>query len=484
MSTRSRSPYLPLFDRLEQPAKRVEPKPTPPAPEEKPRAEQPRDEVVSVADLVGRMRQRVQSLGQVVVEGEVTGFRGPAPTGHLYFTLKDEQADACIACAMFRREAQIAGGDRIVNGARVRVRATPELFAPRGSLQLVVQRAMAAGEGDLAARREALKRKLEAEGLFEPSRKRTLPSDPRIVGVVTSASGAAFHDIVKVARRRARVPILLSPAQVQGEGAAARLCRALERLARVAEVDVIIIGRGGGSAEDLAAFDDEGLARAIAACPKPVIAAVGHEVDWSIACLVADVRAATPSQAAELAVPDHDARRERLEQAVRRLTLAQRGHLQKAAVALARLDKRVHAPERALALRRQHVDELAARLEESMRQRIEAGARGKESLERRLSARHPRAVLADSRHALAPLPIRLGAAMRRLLDRHRASLGSTAQNLQAISPLSVLARGYAITLDAHGHAVRDAREVRVGDQVTVRLDHGTLEAEVKGTRES
>lgn len=475
--TRPRSPYMPLFDRAIEQPKAAAPR------EEKP-ASGGSSEVFSVLDLVGRMRQRIQTLGQVVVEGEVTGFRGPAPTGHLYFTLKDERADACLSCAMFRREAQLAGGDRIVNGARVRVRATPELFAPRGSLQLVVQKVMAAGEGDLAARREALKRKLEAEGLFDPSKKRELPSDPRIIGVVTSASGAAFQDIVKVARRRARVPILLSPAQVQGEGAAYGLRRALERLARVEGVDVIIIGRGGGSAEDLAAFDDEHLARAIAACPKPVVAAVGHEVDWSIACLVADVRAATPSQAAELAVPDHEARRERLTQALRRLALAQRGHLREAAVELARLDKRVRAPERALAMRRQHVDELSARLEEQMRARIADGARSKESLERRLSARHPRAVLADARHALAPLPVRLGAAMRRVLDQRRASLASSAQNLQAISPLAVLARGYAITLDSKGRAVRDAREVRVGDQVTVKLDHGTLDAEVKATRES
>lgn len=470
---------MPLFDRpgrpeAEQPKREEAP----------PREEKPKEDVFSVNDLVARMRQRIQALGQVVVEGEVTGFRGPAPTGHLYFTLKDDRADACISCAMFRREAQLGGGDRIVNGARVRVKATPELFAPRGALQLVVQRAMAAGEGDHAARREALKRLLEAEGLFDPAKKRPLPSDPRILGVVTSASGAAFHDIVKVARRRASIPILLAPTIVQGEGAALQLRRALEKLARVEGVDVIILGRGGGSAEDLAAFDDEQLARAIAACPKPVVAAVGHEVDWSIACLVADVRAATPSQAAELAVPDHEARRNRLEEALRRLVLAQRGHLRDAAMALARLDKRVRAPERALALRRQHVDELAERLEQAMRARVAAGRRETDALERRLGARHPRAVLADARRALAPLPVRLGAAMRRLLEQRRSSLGAASANLQAISPLAVLGRGYAITLDAKGRALRDARDVKIGDRVRVRLDRGALEAEVKGTEES
>ncbi|MBI2395715.1 MAG: exodeoxyribonuclease VII large subunit [Deltaproteobacteria bacterium] len=473
MSSRSRSPYLPLFDRAPD-DRDARPEPRPPR-------EEPREEVFSVLDLANRLRQRVQTLGQVVVEGEVSGFRGPAPTGHLYFTLKDERADACVSCAMFRREAQLAGGDRIANGARVRLRATPEVFAPRGALQLVVQRAMAAGEGDLAARREALKRKLSAEGLFDEARKRPLPSEPRVIGVVTSPTGAAFHDIVKVARRRGRVPILLSPAQVQGDVAAAQLRRALERLARVAEVDVIIIGRGGGSAEDLAAFDDEDLARAIAACPKPVVAAVGHEVDWSIACLVADVRAATPSQAAELVVPDHAARRDRLAEGLRRLTLAMRSRMQGDAATLARLDRRVRAPERALAMRRQLVDDLADRMAQSMRGRIAERAREKEHLERRLAARHPRTVLADSRRALAPLPFRLRAAIARVLEQERSRVAMVAHKLDAISPLAVLARGYAIALGPDGRAVRDARDVRVGDRLSVRLDRGAVDAEVTAT---
>jgi exodeoxyribonuclease VII large subunit len=450
-----RSPYEPLFERV--------------AP--------PREEVLSVADLNGRFRRNLQSLGQLLVEGEVSGFKGPAPTGHLYFTLKDEREEACISCVMFRRDAQAGGGARIVNGARVRVRGSADLFNPRGALQLLVTKAMAAGEGDLAARREALKRKLTAEGLFDESRKRKLPSEPRVIGVVTSATGAAFQDIVKVARRRGNVRILLSPAQVQGEAAAYQIRRALERIAKVTEVDVIILGRGGGSAEDLAAFDDEHLARAIASCPKPVVAAVGHEVDWSIACLVADVRAATPSQAAELVVPDFAARRDRLDEALRRLGLGIRNRLKGHEARVARLAQRVRAPERALKQRQQQLDELHERIESAVRARVESAAKLTDALERRLSARHPRTVLAAARQQLSPLPIHLNAAMRRFLQTERGALAVAAQKLDAISPLAVLSRGYAIALH-NGVAVRDAEQLKNGDRIEVRLAHGEVEADV------
>ena len=369
---------------------------------------------------------------------------------------------------MWRSDAQRgAGRDRIVNGARVQVRAIADLYAPQGRLQLQVSRVTPAGLGDLLIKREELKAKLLAEGLFDQARKRRLPDAPRVVGVVTSGTGAAFQDIVKVARRRGSVRILLDSAAVQGDDAPRQLRRALLRLASIAEVDVIIIGRGGGSAEDLAAFDDEQLARAIASCKKPVVAAVGHEIDWSIACLVADMRAATPSQAAELVVGDESARRARVIEQVRLLALA---------------------PKRAFAVKRQKVDELCGRLAAAMRARLRDEGKGREQLQRRLEARHPRTRLAQLRGALGPMEVRLKNAMLRRLERRRASLAQVARHLDAISPLAVLGRGYAIALrrddDGRAHALREASEAPVGSTIEVRLHRGIIDATVVRARPS
>ncbi len=444
------------------------------------------DDVLTVAALDARMRAALRTLGVVWTVGEVSGFRGPAPSGHLYFNLKDEHEDAVVACAMYRRDAQIGGGDRVANGARLKVRGEPSLYAPRGSLQLIVSRVEPAGLGDLLAEREERKRRLAAEGLFDPARKRPLPSDPRVVGVVTSPAGAAFADIVKVAMRRTGVRVLLAPSQVQGAEAPAQLVAALAKLAAVAEVDVIIIGRGGGSAEDLAAFDDESVVRAIAACPKPVVAAVGHEIDWSISCLAADVRAATPSQAAELVVPDASARRTRLDDVRRRLGLAMLGMLRHDQAVLARLTGKLRAPERALALHRQRVDELHARAAAAIRTRISEQRSELERRQRRLAARHPRAVVADARRALAPTVVRLRAAMARRLLTHRSALTVAARRLDALSPLAILSRGYAIVLgtDERGErqAIRRAESVKVDDLIEVRLADGELSARVTGSR--
>ena len=470
------------------------------------------EEILSVGQAVSKLRSAVRGLAVIVVEGEVTNAKGVGTSGHLYFNLKDERADASIACVMWKSDSLRGGGERIANGARVQVRAVAELYAPRGQLQLQVMKVSPAGLGDLLLRREELKRKLSAEGLFDPSRKRALPSDPRVVGVVTSSNGAAFHDIVKVARRRGSVRILLAPAVVQGDDAPRQLRNALARLSSLAEVDVIILGRGGGSAEDLAAFDDEGLARAIARCGKPVVAAVGHEVDWSIACYVADQRAATPSQAAELVVPDESQRRRRVDDAVRRLALSMRGRLQEDHTLLARARARLRAPERAIALHRQRLDELGARTVAAARAYLRKFARDRDALERRLADRHPRTVLANARGALAPIGERLRAAMKRrleraherldplpprssravraILQRRGAMLSSAAQKLDAISPLAVLGRGYAIAMvrdddgeaGAPPRALRDAREAKVGSTIEVRLQRGSLDARVVAQR--
>ncbi len=435
------------------------------------------EQVFTVRELDERLRHTLQGLGRLTVEGEVIGFKGANAAGHHYFTLKDEGGDATISCVMWKSDAQRWGGELVANGARVRIKAQADVFVPRGALQLQVLKVVSAGAGNLLQRREELKKKLASEGLFAAERKRKLPEDPRTIGVVTSASGAAFHDIVTVARRRGAVRILLSPCAVQGDDAPRQILAALIRLQKVREVDVIILGRGGGSAEDLAAFDDESLARAIVACPKPVVAAVGHEIDWSIACLAADVRAATPSQAAELVVADTAGRKARLNEGLRRLSLAMRARLREDESALARNYAALRAPERAIAHRHQKLDDLRGRMADAVRGKLQQGARRRDELARRLEGRHPRTVLARARAAIAPAEVRLRAAMQRRIASGKSTFSTLASHLQAISPLAVLGRGYAIALQG-GRALRNADEVAEGSSIDVRLHRGALQATV------
>jgi len=436
---------------------------------------------LTVRELDERLRHTLQGLGRLAVEGEIAGFKGANAGGHFYFTLKDERGDASISCVMWRSDAQKYGGELVQNGARVRIRAQADVFVPRGQLQLQVLRVMSATDGNLLQKREELKKKLAAEGLFLPERKRKLPQDPRVIGVVTSASGAAFTDIITVAQRRGAVRILLSACTVQGDDAPRQIRAALHRIAQVKEVDVIILGRGGGSAEDLAAFDDEKLARAIVACPKPVVAAVGHEIDWSIACLAADVRASTPSQAAELVVPDAFGRVQRIEEGIRRLSLAMRARLREDEAVVARNFAALRAPERALAQRHQKLDDLRGRMADAMRARIERGARIREELARKLEGRHPRTVLARARGAIVPAEVRLRAAMARKIAQDKGVLARLASHLQAISPLGVLGRGYAIALQ-DGRALRDSNDAKIGSAIEVRLHHGSVDATVTSIR--
>jgi exodeoxyribonuclease VII large subunit len=434
--------------------------------------------VVTVAELGRRLRGLLEgeTLG-LWVEGEISGFR-VVPSGHAYFTLKDEREDAAIDCVMYRTAPVrarnlLADGERLVLGGKV------TFWPPRGRTQLVVDRAKPAGRGALLEALARLKEKLAAEGLFDPAKKRPLPAEPRTIGVVTSAGGAAIHDIVKVAFRRGPVHIVLAPAQVQGQGAAAQIARALGELARFPGIDAVIVGRGGGSSDDLSAFNDEALVRAVRACPVPVVAAVGHEIDVSLVDLAADVRASTPSQAAELLVPDTRSRVAMLRQLERRLAMAVRRGLDE------RLE-RVDDLERDLATHGRRI--IATRRDRLAR------------LERRLSARHPAAVLRVARAAIAPLEQRLRVAIERkvarprvrvpdlaarlersmiaLVNARRARLAEHAARLDALSPLAVLSRGYAIVSNAHGSVVRAAGELAAGDDVRVRLGRGTFEARV------
>jgi exodeoxyribonuclease VII large subunit len=457
---------------------------------------------MSVAELNRTIKAGIEERFPTVwVEGEVTACK-TAPTGHVYFDLKDEREDARVSVVMFKGSAARSKA-RIANGERVQLKCKPGLYVPRGQFQVVAELALPAGAGAAAAALQALKERLHAEGLFAPERKRAIPRFPRAVGVVTSASGAAFHDICKEAHRRWPLRIVLSPSIVQGADAPAQVVRALALLQRVPEVEVVIVGRGGGASEDLAAFNDERVARAIAACPVPVISAVGHEVDFTVADLVADARAATPTQAAAMCTPVvWDEERDRLITYKRALWKALKLKITNARLALQRGGVR---DARALKIDElgQRLDDLAQRLHAAVRARIDARRAEVVRGERALESAHPRARLAADAQRLAGLSARLGPAVLRRLERRRAGLAEVdarlahaarrrverpaqrlavlGSRLDALSPLKILARGYSVVLH-EGRAVTDAGVLAEGDALRVRLDRGEVDATVTGVR--
>lgn len=468
------------FDAVPKPAPEAEPAPAPPPAPKK--VEPTVLTVGALARLLGRSIERAFPES-VWVEGEVSGAR-PAASGHLYFCLKDEDDDAALDVVMYRSSVTPRMRVLAKDGARIRVRGRPTFWAPRGRLQLVGDRLEPTGKGALLEALEKLKAKLAAEGLFAEDRKRALPVDPRIVGVVTSRSGAVIHDICKVAFRRGGARILLAPAQVQGFGAAEAVRRSLRALAKVADVDVIIVGRGGGSQDELMAFNDEDLVREIARCRVPVVSAVGHETDVTLVDFAADRRAATPSQAAELVVPDTAARRSLLDERSMRMRRAMYAHLAEERARTAELVRAFGDPRLSIASAQQRVDEHVARLVRVMERRL---ARERETAGRlgaRMSAAHPRERLARDRAKVAELTARFAELTRARLAGDRALLARAAGRLDAMSPLKVLARGYAIaTRIDDGRAVRDAAEVKAGDRVRVRVDAGAFDAEVLAAEE-
>ncbi|MBX3225609.1 MAG: exodeoxyribonuclease VII large subunit [Labilithrix sp.] len=474
----------------------------PPLPERPPPSPKPEKRVLSVAELgraVGRSLERAFSA-ELWVEGEVSGAR-PAASGHVYFSMKDEEEDAAIDVVLYRSQVTPRSRALIKDGARVRVRGKPTYWSPRGKLQFVGDRVEPTGKGALLEALEKLKAKLQAEGLFAPERKRPLPHDPRIIGVVTSAQGAVIHDICKVAFRRGGAHILLAPAQVQGAGAAESIRRALRMLQKVEGVDVIVVGRGGGSQDDLLAFHDEALVRDVAACRVPIVSAVGHEVDVTLVDFAADARAATPSQAAEMIVPDSAARRRLLDERAGRLRRAMQARIAEDRVVAGRLTQAFGDPRLLIASAQQRVDEHVMRMGRILAKRLAREQDARSRLGARLGAAHPRermardqarvseaasrlvaAARAESRgrsDRLAALGGRLEAIAPRVARDRADRLAALAGRLDAMSPLKVLARGYAIvTRAADGRAVRDAGEVEPGDALRVRVANGAFEAEV------
>jgi exodeoxyribonuclease VII large subunit len=418
------------------------------------------------------------ALPLVWIEGEICNFVR-ASSGHWYFSLKDAAAE--VRCAMFAREnARLRF--RAGNGARVLARARVTLYEARGSFQLIVEHMEDAGEGALRRAFEQLKAKLQAEGLFDEARKRPLPAFPRRVGVITSASGAAVRDVLSVARRRfALTGIEVLPVLVQGPEAPAQIAAMLHKAARSDRYDVLLVTRGGGSLEDLAAFNDEGVARAIVASPVPVVSAVGHEIDFSISDFVADLRAPTPSAAAELILPDGDALRRILGQCEARLRHAWQRRAHGAVQHLDHLAIRLNmqSPRQRLATGRERMEAIRERLLRARALVHERAAARIAQLHVRLLHRHPRARMEQLTRNMAELHRRLVTARARDAEWRRLRLAEVARALNAVSPLDVLKRGYAILFDESGRVLRSATGVHADERLRARLVDGELRLKVE-----
>jgi exodeoxyribonuclease VII large subunit len=480
--------------------------------------------IYSISELTHAVRHALErEFRSVWVEGEIADCSEKG--GHVYFTLKDQGAR--LSAVIWRTDA-LRLRFKLTTGLQVLVKGRLSVYVPSGKYQLYADSIEPKGAGALQLAYEQLRKRLQSEGLFDPGRKRPLPMLPRRIGIVTSLDGAAVRDIVRVLRTR-RVPadLVISPTRVQGEGAATEIARAITRLVRVPQVDVVIVGRGGGSLEDLWAFNEEVVARAIAACPVPVIAAIGHETDTTIADFVADVRAATPSQGAEIVVRQASEFRDRIGNARRQITLLLRSRLDRQRTGLMRVEQRpafARFRDRLLDRDRERV-ELHDRLTTALRARVQVGTRRLRDLSLCLDQQHPQRQLttrlrrlalveerlagalrgrqADARHALQARRDRLArvgldnsvAQSARRVDEqlgrarqavegawHRGDrqLTTLAGQLHALSPLATLARGYAICWDQDGTSVvRSIASISPGDRLHVQLPDGQLQCAVE-----
>lgn len=441
-------------------------------------AKPPERDIYTVSRLNRAVRELLEGrFGAVWIEGEISNLARPA-SGHLYFSLKD--AAAQIRCAMFRSRQNLVGftpkdGMHVVAYARV------GMYEPRGEFQLIVEHLEPAGEGVLRLRFEALKRKLAAEGLFEMETKRPIPAWPAAIGVITSPTGAAVRDILHVlARRNPAIPVIIYPAAVQGAAAVPELVLALARANARAECEVLILARGGGSLEDLWAFNEEALARAIHASDLPVVSGVGHEIDFTIADLVADLRAPTPSAAAELCAPDAGEALRLFASAERGLAAAMAARLHALTATESALARRLRHPGRRVEELYQRVDELARRLPQALATQLRLRESRLAASSSRLRSVSPRGLAALMQERVAAKRVRLERAMNARLTHAAARVEMAARALHAVSPLATLDRGYAILTDESGAIARDAARYRPGDMLDARLAHGGLALAVTG----
>lgn len=432
-----------------------------------------------VRDLVAAVRTRVErEYSDIWVEGEISNFRAH-DSGHLYFTLKDENSQ--IRAVMFRSQARLLRF-RPEDGMQVVLRGRVTVFEGRGELQLSAEYLEPKGAGALQVAFEQLKAKLESEGLFDAARKKPVPPFPRCIGIVTSPQAAALRDILNILRRRHHTAsVLIYPAQVQGETAAAEVSSGVKYFNRAKNVDVIVVARGGGSAEDLAAFNHEGLARVIAGSGIPIISAIGHETDFTIIDFVADLRAPTPSAAAELVIRSLQEIEEQADSLRLRLTRAMRYRLLMAKQTLTEVAQHGAFARmmEGINQRQQRVDDLRFRLENSERRLIEKHHRKWEQVSAAIRHYDARRVLAGMRRDLAAHTTAIASAMHTVLLRRRSRLEQLAHQLKALSPVAILERGYALVFDSSGKLVKNSAQVEPGDEISARLSHGSLTAKVE-----
>lgn len=438
----------------------------------------PERRVWKVRDLVASVRTHIEhEYSDAWVEGEISNYRAPE-SGHLYFTLKDGNAQ--LRVVMFRSSARLLRF-RAMDGLQVVVRGRITIYEDRGELQISAEYMEPKGAGSLQLAFEQLKAKLAAEGLFAAERKKPIPILPTRIGIVTSTQAAALRDILNIlARRHHSANVLIYPAQVQGETAASEVAAGVRYFNRERAVDVIVVARGGGSAEDLASFNDEGLARAVAASEIPVMSAVGHETDFTIIDFVADLRAPTPSAAAELVIRSRQeienqaaSLAERLARAIRYRLLIGRQALTELAQhgAFARMMEGIHQRE-------QRLDDLSHRMETAERLRLQALRRRFEALSAAVRHYDLRLVLSGTRKELDSWTAALSAVMRNVLLQHRVRSERLQTALESLSPLAILDRGYALIFDSNGKLLKDASRVQEGDTVSARLARGQIEASV------
>ncbi|MBK0099066.1 exodeoxyribonuclease VII large subunit [Erwinia sp. S63] len=438
----------------------------------------PTANIFTVSRLNTTVRQLLENeMGLVWLSAEISNFSQPS-SGHWYFTLKDDGAQ--VRCAMFRNSNRRVTF-RPQHGQQVLVRASITLYEPRGDYQLIIESMHPAGEGLLQQQFEQLKARLAAEGLFDQQFKQPLPDPARQVGVITSATGAALHDVLRVLHRRdPSLPVVIYPTPVQGIDAPAAIVRAIELANQRDECDVLIVGRGGGSLEDLWSFNDERVARAIFASRLPIVSAVGHETDVTIADFVADLRAPTPSAAAEVVSRNQVELLRRLQSQQQRMEMAMDFYIAEQQRRFTRIQHRLQQQHPQLRLARQQTTlfQLQRRLGEAMDQRLRVANRQQDRVLQRLNTQQPQGRILRAQQQMQQWQYRLQQGMEKQLNHNRQRFGNLAAQLEGVSPLATLARGFSVTTDTQGQLVKKTQQLHKGDLLRTRLDDGWVESQV------